>query len=67
MRVGETVRYSCGDCQAVFDLCAAPQSEWAEELQEGEEAIEQMEPHLCPFCGAAELKAAHDKPMSARR
>jgi hypothetical protein len=32
MKPGETIRIACGDCQIVFDLCVAPTSEWAEDL-----------------------------------
>jgi hypothetical protein len=29
VKVGETVRYSCGDCQVVFDLCVASHADRA--------------------------------------
>ena len=62
MNPGETVRFACGDCQIVFDLCVAPPSEWAEEFEEGTEPEEIGKPILCPFCGDAELNPTHDRP-----
>ena len=35
MKEGETIRYRCYECQVVFDLCLAPESEWPE-IQEHE-------------------------------
>ena len=29
MKPAETIRFACGDCQVVFDLCTS-ESEWAE-------------------------------------
>jgi hypothetical protein len=55
----ETIRYACGDCQAVFDLCVAPLSEWAEIVDEDE--LTDFAPTCCPFCGSAELKMMHDR------
>jgi hypothetical protein len=60
MKSCETIRFACGDCQAVFDLCLAPTSEWAENIDA--DALDIM-PACCPFCGAAagELKSLHDR------
>jgi hypothetical protein len=57
------IRFACGDCQVVFDMCVAPTSEWAEEIDEAdfEGGIDVGEPSVCPFCGAAELKPTHDR------
>ena len=64
MKPGETIRFACGDCQIVFDLCLAPASERAMEAPE-ELAGEDLDPTCCPFCGAhaaSELKALNDRP-----
>ena len=59
MKPNETIRFACGDCQIVFDICVAPGSEWADELEHDIEEV--GEPTVCPFCGAVELKATHDR------
>ena len=59
MKPLETVRFACGDCHIVFDLWLAPTSQWAD----GDLAdVTEAEPTCCPFCGAGELKALHDRP-----
>jgi hypothetical protein len=60
MKPNETIRFQCGDCQAVFDLCVDPvcAAEVAADL--GVDAIDTPESTDCPFCGAGELKALHD-------
>jgi hypothetical protein len=60
MKPNETIRFQCGECQAVFDLCVDPA--WAAEVAAdlGVETIETPEPTCCPFCGAGGLKAIHD-------
>ena len=44
MMPGETVRFTCGECNLVFDLCLAPQSEWPEIPKAG------MEEEICATC-----------------
>jgi len=58
MKPNETIRFACGECQAVFDLCVAPESEWAEGVPENEEPLKEASLTCCPFCGAGshELK-----------
>jgi hypothetical protein len=62
MKPNETIRFQCGDGQAVFDLCVDPV--WAAEVATdlGVDTIETAEPTCCPFCGAGGLKAIHDPP-----
>jgi hypothetical protein len=50
MKPAETIRFACGDCQAVFDICLAPKSEWAEQLDDADffEALD-LDPSNCPF------------------
>jgi len=66
MKPAETIRFSCGDCQAVFDICLAPQSECAEHFDDADffEALD-IDPTNCPLCGAREHKALHDRPVKA--
>ena len=63
MKPGESIRFACGDCQVVFDICVAPTSEWAEALDLEADADNEFEPTCCPFCGAhvCELKRLHDR------
>ena len=58
MKASEVVRFHCGDCQIVFDLCVDHQRET--EVTEGPPVIDFGEPTCCPFCGAAELTPEHD-------
>jgi len=59
MKLGETIRFACGNCQIVFDLNISPPSEWPEQLEL--DHLDDMEPNCCPFCGAGELKHLHDR------
>jgi hypothetical protein len=62
MKPGETIRFSCGDCQIIFDLNISPPSDWAEQLDLDDlDYLDDIEPACCPFCGAAELKKLHDR------
>ena len=54
MMPGETVRFTCGECNLVLDLCLAPQSEWPEIPKAGME--EEICATCCPFCGSSELR-----------
>jgi hypothetical protein len=54
MMPGETVRFSCGECNLVFDVCLAPQSEWPEIPGPGME--EEIYATCCPICGSSELR-----------
>jgi Zn finger protein HypA/HybF involved in hydrogenase expression len=64
----QPVRFSCGDCQVVFDLCVAPESEWAEwiDQSESEANLDIGEVVLCPLCGSKEIKATHDRATEMR-
>jgi len=59
MRANEVVRFHCGDCQIVFDLCVDHVREI--EVLEGPPVTGFGEPTVCPFCGAGELTATHDR------
>ena len=52
MKPGESIRFACGDCQVVFDICVAATSEWAEALDLEADADNEFEPTCCPFCHA---------------
>ncbi|HWY85750.1 MAG TPA: hypothetical protein VNX28_03445 [Gemmataceae bacterium] len=60
----QPVRFACGECQAVFHITVAPESEWAEWIDpseyEGNPDI--GEPTSCPFSGSVEIKAVQDRP-----
>jgi hypothetical protein len=58
MKASEVVRFHCGECQIVFDLCVDHQRET--EVTEGASVIDFGEPTCCPFCGAAELTPEPD-------
>jgi hypothetical protein len=60
MKPNQPIRFHCGDCQAVFDLCV--DSVWAALVAAdlGTKTIDTPEASCCPFCGAGELKALHD-------
>jgi hypothetical protein len=55
MTLNEPVRFHCGDCQIIFDLCVRGVRET--EYAEGAPPITAFsEPSFaCPFCGANEL------------
>lgn len=53
MKPGQSVRFACGDCQAVFDLCIAPESEWAE-LPNDQGPLD-IAVTACPFCGESNI------------
>ena len=59
MKVGQVVRYLCGDCQVVFDLGVhgVRETEFADEPP----VTDFGEPTCCPFCGAGELTPLHDQ------
>jgi hypothetical protein len=59
MRANEVVRFRCGDCQIVFDLCV--DHERATEVVEGPPLTDFGEPTCCPFCGAGELTTLNDQ------
>src|SRR5215831_10327533 len=58
VRPSETFRFGCGECQVVFDLGGADESEWVEGSPEGGEPLVEVSLTCCPFCGAGahELK-----------
>ena len=59
MRANEVVRFQCGDCQIVFDLCVDRERET--EVVGGPSVADFGEPTCCPFCGAGELTPVHDR------
>jgi hypothetical protein len=59
MKVNEVLRFRCGDCQIVFDLCVDHLRET--EVMDGPPVIDFGEPTCCPFCGAGELTSLHDQ------
>ena len=63
MTAKEVVRFHCGDCQIIFDLCI--QGERETEYAEGAAPIDDYgEPSpVCPFCGASELACMPDDPI----
>jgi len=60
MKANEAVRFHCGDCQIIFELCV--QGERATEDAGGDPpVIDYGEPSSrCPFCGADELTRVSD-------
>jgi hypothetical protein len=60
MQANEVVRFHCGDCQIIFDLCVRGERET--EYMEGAAPIDDYgEPSpVCPFCGADELARMSD-------
>lgn len=64
MKPGESVRFACGDCGIVFDLCVAPVAEWPEWM---DDPPNMFVPSLCSFCGAAELRSVHDTAVNVPR
>jgi hypothetical protein len=62
MRPNEPVRFECGECQIVFDLCVDPTRAREIAADLGVDAIEAGPPICCPFCGDSDLKALHDRP-----
>jgi hypothetical protein len=67
MTAKEVVRFHCGDCQIIFDLCV--QGVRATEDTEGARpVIDFGEPSsCCPFCGANELTRLPDEPIVTGR
>jgi hypothetical protein len=63
MKRNETARFECGECRNVFDLSLDPfgEAEIAAELEV--EALDDVEPICCPFCGDADIRAVHDSPI----
>jgi len=64
MKPGETVRFVCRGCHAVFDLCLAPYWEWTEHTDDADffDALD-LDPRNCPFCDCRELKPLQDRPV----
>ena len=61
MMPGESIRYACGHCHIVFDICMGAEDEGSEILTLDEKAVPMdVEPTVCPFCGAGELRAKHE-------
>jgi hypothetical protein len=63
MKRNETARFECGECRIVFDLSLDPvrEAEIAAELDV--EALDDVEPICCPFCGDIDVKPVHDSPV----
>jgi hypothetical protein len=66
MTLNEPVRFVCGDCQIIFDLCIQGVRET--EYTEGAPPITEFsEPSFaCPFCGANELTRCLTKRSGSR-
>jgi hypothetical protein len=67
VKPGVTVRFTCGECRVVFDLCLGPASERAEVDPDVGAGEEDVRPSCCPFCGAhaeSELRDLYDRPCS---
>jgi hypothetical protein len=65
MRPNEPVRFVCGDCQIVFDLCVQGVRE-TEDTEGAPPVPDFGEPSpCCPFCGASELARMADEPIIA--
>jgi hypothetical protein len=63
MQANEVVRFHCGDCQIIFDLCVVGVRE-TEYIEEAPPVIDFSEPSPgCPFCGASELARMPDDPI----
>jgi hypothetical protein len=65
MKPNQTVRFRCGDCLIVFDLCVDPA--WTAEAaaEVGANSIDPGDPMICPYCGGGELKAVRDRSVIA--
>jgi hypothetical protein len=57
----ETIRYACGECHLVFDLCLAPVEEWVETPDYD---LGDIAPSNCPFCCSSELSMLHDRAVT---
>jgi hypothetical protein len=67
MRAGEVVRFHCGDCQIIFDLCVQGVRE-TEDTEGAPPVSDFGEPSsCCPFCGANELARMPDEPIVTGR
>ena len=64
MQANEVVRFHCGDCQIIFDLCVRGERET--EYMEGAAPIDDYgEPSpVCPFREASELARLPDDPIT---
>jgi hypothetical protein len=63
MTLNEPVRFLCGDCQIIFDLCVVGVRE-TEYIEGAPPVIDFSEPStVCPFCGANELTRLPDEPI----
>jgi hypothetical protein len=63
MKANEAVRFTCGDCQIIFDLCVDSARET--EVIAGLPVIDFGQPTCWTFCGAGELTAVHDQAVRA--
>ena len=68
MKPGENIRFKCGECLVVFDLCLAPVSEWPEEPEDESDHTADVAVTNCPFCGsnaATDLTMLHDRAIQS--
>jgi hypothetical protein len=63
MKASETARFECGECRIVFDLSLDPVREAEIAAEFGLKQLDDVQPICCPFCGDADLRAAHDTPI----
>jgi hypothetical protein len=63
MKSNETARFECRECRIVFDLSLDPvrESEISAELEV--EALDDVQPICCPYCGDSDIRATHDSPI----
>ena len=64
MKPGETIRYVCDECLVTFDLGLLPVEQWPE-LQEPDDGKIDALVMACPFCMSTEIRAQHDRAVTA--
>jgi hypothetical protein len=55
-------RFKCDECLIVFDLSAAPPSEWIEPMPDDTESGPPTCLERCPFCGSSDVEMMQDAP-----
>ncbi len=57
-------RYKCEECLIVFEISAAPPTEWVEEMPDDTECGVPTCLDRCPWCGSKDVRLAHDVPAN---